>query len=55
MMDESYTPKETQKILKIGQTTFFSLVKTGKLKTFTIGKSRRVRGSEIARIQREGA
>ena len=55
MLDESFTPKETCKKLKIGQTKFYDLVKNKKLKTFTLGKSRRVPGSEIARLMTEGA
>lgn len=54
-MDELFDRKETCKRLKIGTTTFYSLVKQNKLKTVKIGKARRVPGSEIARIQREGA
>ena len=54
MIDESFTPKETCEKLKMGQTKFWGLVKAGKLKTFTIGRARRVTGSEISRVMQEG-
>ena len=54
MIEEAFTPKETCKKLKIGETKFWALVKSSKLKTFTIGRARRVTGAEIARVMAEG-
>lgn len=41
------TPAEVMKTLKIGKTSFYKLVSDGDLKSFKIGRSRRVPESEL--------
>lgn len=46
-MSTYLTPTEVMKTLKIGKTSFYKLLSDGDLKSFKIGRSRRVPESEL--------
>ncbi len=46
-MSTYLTPAEVMSTLKIGKTSFYKLLSDGDLKSFKIGRSRRVRESEL--------
>lgn len=46
-MSTYLTPAEVMKTLKIGKTSFYKLLSDGDLKSFKIGRSRRVPESEL--------
>jgi excisionase family DNA binding protein len=48
--DEVYTPKETQKILKISASTLKRLIKKGLLHANKVGGQYRILGHEILRL-----
>ncbi len=47
---EVYTPNETQKVLKISESTFRRLIKRGILRAAKVGGQYRVLGREILRL-----
>ena len=48
--NEVYTPEETQKILKISQSTMSRLIKQGLIRAAKVGKQYRILGKEILRM-----
>ncbi len=48
--NEIYTPAETQKILKISQSTFTRMIKQNLIHAAKVGKQYRILGKEILRI-----
>jgi len=50
-MNKGYTFKEASPVLGVSVSTLFRLMKKGELKTYKIGKSRRITDSEMERIQ----
>lgn len=46
-MSTYLTPAEVMSTLKIGKTSFYKLISDGDLKSFKIGRSRRVPESEL--------
>lgn len=49
-MERILTVKEVEEALQLGHTNVFDLMGTGKLKSFKIGRSRRVLESELERF-----
>ena len=47
---EVYTPQEAQKILKVSQSTFARMLKSGLLNAAKVGKQYRIMGKELLRI-----
>jgi excisionase family DNA binding protein len=45
-----YTPKESQEILKISQSTMTRMIKTGLIRAAKVGKQYRIMGKELLRI-----
>lgn len=45
-----YTPKETQKVLKVSQSTVTRMIKKGLIRTAKVGKQYRIMGKELLRI-----
>jgi len=45
-----YTPKETQKYLKVSQSTMMRMIKSGLIRAARIGKQYRILGKEILRV-----
>lgn len=45
-----YTPKETQKLLKVSPSTMTRLIKKGLVRTAKVGKQYRILGRDILRI-----
>ena len=45
-----YTPKESQAILKISQSTMTRMIKKGLIRTGKVGKQYRILGKELLRI-----
>ena len=50
VMDEILTVREVAEYLKLSRTTIWRWVKEGKLQAFKLGRSWRVRRSELERI-----
>ena len=48
--DTIYTPKETQKYLKISQSTMTRMLKSGLIRAAKVGKQYRIFGKEILRV-----
>lgn len=48
--DTIYTPKETQKYLKVSQSTMTRMLKSGLIRAAKIGKQYRILGKEILRV-----
>jgi excisionase family DNA binding protein len=53
-MDEILTVREVAEYLKLSRTTIWRWVKEGKLQAFKLGRSWRVRRSELERITGQG-
>ena len=47
---EVYTPEETQKILKISQSTMMRLIKKGLIRSAKVGKQYRILGKDLLRM-----
>ena len=47
MTDEYYNTEEACMLLKLGRTTVYKLLKSGKLKSTKVGKSYRILGQDI--------
>ncbi len=47
---EVYTPKETQELLKVSQSTIKRMLKSGLLRANKVGKQYRILGHEILRM-----
>jgi excisionase family DNA binding protein len=45
---QAYTAEEVARRLEIGRTTIFSLIKGGQLRSFLVGRSRRVSAAALA-------
>ncbi len=45
-----YTPKETQKYLKVSQSTMTRMLKEGLIRAAKVGKQYRIMGKEILRV-----
>ena len=54
VVDEILTVREVAKYLKLSRTTVWRWVKEGKLRAFKLGRSWRVRRSELERITGQG-
>ena len=48
--DVIYTPKETQKYLKVSQSTMTRMLKKGLIRAAKVGKQYRILGKEILRL-----
>ena len=48
--DVVYTPKETQKYLKVSQSTMTRMIKKGLIRAAKVGKQYRILGKEILRV-----
>lgn len=48
--NEVYTPKETQELLKVSQSTIKRMLKNGLLRANKIGKQHRILGHELLRM-----
>ena len=48
--DIIYTPKETQKYLKVSQSTLLRMIKGGLIRAAKVGKQYRILGKEILRV-----
>ncbi len=48
--NELYTTAETQKILKISQSTMMRLLKKGLIQAAKVGKQYRIKGKELLRL-----
>ena len=48
--NEVYTPKETQEILKVSQSTVTRMIKSGLIRTAKVGKQYRILGRELLRL-----
>lgn len=48
----SFTPAQTAQILGICESTLFELLKTGRLRSFKVGRARRVTGEAIDAFRR---
>lgn len=48
--DVIYTPKETQKYLKVSQSTMSRMMKSGLIRAARVGKQYRIMGKEILRV-----
>ncbi|MDE2311641.1 MAG: helix-turn-helix domain-containing protein, partial [Patescibacteria group bacterium] len=48
--NEVYTPKETQKLLKVSQSTVKRLLKSGLLRANKVGKQYRILGHELLQM-----
>ncbi len=48
--NEVYTPKETQEILKVSQSTVTRMIKKGLIRTAKVGKQYRILGKELLRV-----
>ena len=48
--DVIYTPKETQKYLKLSQSTMTRMIKKGLIRAAKVGKQYRILGKEILRV-----
>lgn len=49
-MNEIYTPKETQKFLKVSSSTMTRLIKKGLIRSAKVGKQYRILGRDILRM-----
>jgi len=45
-----YTPKESQKLLKISPSTMTRMIKSGLIKAAKVGKQYRIMGKELLRV-----
>lgn len=45
-----YTPKESQKLLKISQSTMTRMIKKGLIRAAKVGKQYRIMGKELLRV-----
>jgi excisionase family DNA binding protein len=52
---KSYSPKQVEGLLGICHSTVYELLKKGKLKSFKIGKSRKIFEESIEELQQERA
>lgn len=48
--NQVYTPKETQKLLKVSSSTMTRLIKKGLIRAAKVGKQYRIMGKEILRM-----
>ncbi|MFA6600704.1 MAG: helix-turn-helix domain-containing protein [Candidatus Omnitrophota bacterium] len=48
--NEVYTPKESQKLLKISQSTMTRMIKNGLIRAAKVGKQYRIMGKELLRV-----
>ncbi|MGM4924376.1 helix-turn-helix domain-containing protein [Tardiphaga sp. 804_B3_N1_9] len=51
---QSFTPAQTADILGVCESTLFELLKTGALRSFKVGRARRITGAAIDSFRAEG-
>ncbi len=49
---EALTPREAMTALRIGRDTLYNLIRSGELRSFTIGRARRIPAAEIPAFMR---